>query len=274
MIITLTGITQALKHLGPINSYFIRNNSTGFDVVLSQTSVKKDGETATNITGSIAVKSGFTITEAIKIMMGGADKTSAWLVSGQINIPVSEITGDISITGIAISESGSGDSGSGGNAGGDSGTTNSTVDITNQFEFQNNYMISSATSEGKFQSYNGSWVANENYVDISNYSEIKIKMSKTSAAGTNTGIAFYDASKKCVTGYAHTLGDNQYGVMERTFKRVASPATGQTIVQEVIEIPETAVYVRTTYWNTAEGTANYNTSFGEFYCIATPKTTA
>ena len=149
-----------------------------------------------------------------------------------------------------------------------------TIDITSQFEFQENYMISTATTEGKFQAYNGSWVANENYVDISEYSEIKIKMSKTSAAETNTGIAFYNANKTHVVGYAHTLGDSQYGVMEKTFKRVASPKTGQTITQEVIEIPETAVYVRTTYWNTATGTSNYQTSFGEFYCKATPKTTA
>lgn len=129
MIITLTGISQAVKHLGPINSYFIRNYTTGFDVVLSQSSVKKSGETAERITGSIAVKSGYTITEAIKIEMGGVDKTSNWLVSGQINIPVSEITSDISITGNATSNSGSGDSG-GGNGG---GTTPTNYTITYKY---------------------------------------------------------------------------------------------------------------------------------------------
>ena len=273
MIITLKGAT-ASKHLGGLNFYSISvNKSSGITVTLDKTTVSKDTAASETVTGTLTVAEGYTLS-SVKIMMGDTDKTSAWYNASTGAITISGITANVVITANATANSGSGDSGSGDSGSGDSGTTNGTVDITNQFELQANKMISKATSAGEFTAYTGSWVANENYVDISAYSEIKIKMSKTNAAGTNTGIAFYNADKTWVAGYAHTLGDNQYGIMERTFKRVASPATGQTITQEVIEIPETAVYVRTTYWNTAEGTANYNTSFGEFYCIATPKTTA
>ena len=270
MIIKLN--TTATKYIGQLDFYSINAKEIGGVTVSidgNVTSVKKTEGASTTITGTVTVNDGCTL-NSVKIEMGGNDITSSCYNSGTGKFTITGITGNVLITANATSNSSSGgDSGSG-----DSGSTTGTVDITNQFELQNNYMISKATSEGAFTSYSGSWVANENYVDISNYSEIKIKMSKTSAAGTNTGIAFYDASKKWVVGYAHTLGDNQYGVMERTFKRVANPATGQTIAQEVIEIPETAVYVRTTYWNTTAGTANYDTSFGEFYCIATPKTNA
>lgn len=126
------------------------------------------------------------------------------------------------------------------------------VDITDQFEFTESRMISA--TDGKISTYSG-WVSNENYVDISAYSEIEIKMSKTSSTGTGTGLALYDADKNFVSGIPHTDGVATYGTMVK-----------------IIKVTDNIKYVRTTYWSTSN--ANYREIYGGFYCKAVLKTTA
>ncbi len=123
------------------------------------------------------------------------------------------------------------------------------VDITDQFDFTESGMISA--NDGKFTTYSG-WVANEEYVDLSAYSEIEIKMSKTSSTATGTGLAFYDADKNFVSGIPHTDGVASYGTMIKNITLAAN-----------------MVYIRTTYWSTSN--ANYKTEFGDFYCKAKKK---
>lgn len=120
------------------------------------------------------------------------------------------------------------------------------IDITDQFVFTEGAMIDAKT--GKYTTYSG-WVATEQYVDLSAYSEIEIKMSKTSSTGTGSGNAFYDADKNYVSGIVHTDGVATYG----------------TMVKNVV-LESNMKYIRAMYWS--KSNSNYKTEFGDFYCKA------
>lgn len=123
------------------------------------------------------------------------------------------------------------------------------VDITDQFTFVEGKMVSA--NDGNVSSYSG-WVANEEYVDLSAYSEIEIKMSKTSSVNTGTGIAFYDENKNYVSGVPHTDGVASYGTMIKN-----------------IVLGDNMKYIRVTYWSASN--SNYKPEFGDFYCKAKVK---
>lgn len=110
MIIILSGAT-ATKHLGGLNFYYIRNYTSGMDLTLSQSSVKKDEASTTAITGTLIVKDGYTLSEAVVIKMGSVDKTSAWYnaSTGAITIPAGSLTDNVTISGKATSNSSSGE---------------------------------------------------------------------------------------------------------------------------------------------------------------------
>lgn len=120
------------------------------------------------------------------------------------------------------------------------------VDITDQFNFVVGGCMSAV--DGKYTTYNG-WVATEEYVDISAYSEIEIKMSKTSSTGTGSGNAFYDENKTFVSGVKHTDGVATFGVM----------------VKNIVLEPNVK-YIRAMYWD--KSSPNYKTEYGDFYCKA------
>ena len=120
------------------------------------------------------------------------------------------------------------------------------VDITDQFVFTEGAMISA--NDGKYSTYSG-WVATQEYIDLSAYSEIEIKMSKTSSTGTGSGNAFYDASKTYVSGIAHTDGVATYG----------------TMIKNVV-LTSDMKYIRAMYWS--KSNSNYKEEFGDFYCKA------
>ena len=120
------------------------------------------------------------------------------------------------------------------------------VDITDQFVFTDGGMLSA--NDGKYSTYAG-WTATENYVDISAYSELEFKMSKTSSTGTGSGNAFYDADKNYVSGIAHTDGVATYGTMIKN-----------------VTVTSDMHYMRAMYWD--KSNANYKPEFGDFYCKA------
>lgn len=110
MIITLKGAT-ASKNLGGLNFYSILvNKSSGVTVTLNKTTVDKAAASSTTVTGTLTVAEGYTLS-SVKIMMGTTDKTSAWYNASTGAITISGITGNVTITVKASSNSGSGDSG-------------------------------------------------------------------------------------------------------------------------------------------------------------------
>lgn len=120
------------------------------------------------------------------------------------------------------------------------------VDITDQFVFTEGAMINA--NDGKYSTYSG-WVATQDYIDLSAYSEIEIKMSKTSSTGTGSGNAFYDADKTYVSGITHTDGVATYGTMIKN-----------------IVLNSNMKYIRAMYWS--KNNSNYKAEFGDFYCRA------
>ncbi|MBO5702911.1 MAG: metallophosphoesterase [Clostridia bacterium] len=121
-----------------------------------------------------------------------------------------------------------------------------TMDVTDQFIWTDGKMIIATT--GEFTNYT-TWCASD-YVDISGYTSLEILTANTASTGTTTGFAFYDANKNYVSGIKHTDGSGVYGVLVHN-----------------IEIPENAVYIRTTWYSQSH--PNYDSSFGDFYCIGT-----
>lgn len=106
MIITLKGCT-ASKHLGGLNFYsIIVNKSSGITVTLDKTTVSKDTAASATVSGTLTVSSGYTLS-SVKIMMGGVDKTSEWYNSSTGAITISGISANVTITAVAVSESGS-----------------------------------------------------------------------------------------------------------------------------------------------------------------------
>ena len=120
------------------------------------------------------------------------------------------------------------------------------VDITDQFVFTVGGMLNA--NDGKYSTYAG-WAATENYVDISAYSELEFKMSKTSSTGTGSGNAFYDADKNYVSGIVHTDGVATYGIMIKN-----------------VTVTGDMHYMRAMFWD--KSNANYKPEFGDFYCKA------
>lgn len=120
------------------------------------------------------------------------------------------------------------------------------VDITDQFVFVNGGMLNA--NDGKYSTYAG-WAATESYVDISAYSELEFKMSKTSSTGTGSGNAFYDADKNYVSGIVHTDGVATYGTMIKN-----------------VTVTGDMHYMRAMFWD--KSNTNYKPEFGDFYCKA------
>ena len=116
-------------------------------------------------------------------------------------------------------------------------------DITDKFIFTDGRMI--YAHNGGDAAHNG-WMASD-YTDIEKYSMLEIKMSKTSSLTSNTGLAFYDADKKYISGVVHIDGIATYG----------------TMIKE-LEVPANAKYIRTTYWS--RNHSSYKEEFGDFYC--------
>lgn len=116
-------------------------------------------------------------------------------------------------------------------------------DITDKFVFTDGRMI--YAHNGGDAAHSG-WMASD-YTDIERYSMLEIKMSKTSSLTSNTGLAFYDADKKYISGVIHIDGIATYG----------------TMIKE-LEVPANAKYIRTTYWSRSH--SNYKEEFGDFYC--------
>lgn len=104
MIIRLMGADFSENNIGVLNKWYIKNQTSGMTLTLSASSIDKT-DTTTAITGTLTVKSGYTLTEAVKITMDDVDKTS-WYDSstGAITIPAGSITDDVYITGKAINE--------------------------------------------------------------------------------------------------------------------------------------------------------------------------
>ena len=119
------------------------------------------------------------------------------------------------------------------------------TDITDLFRWQSNMATQATTGR---QVADGNWIASD-YVDISGYSAIELVTANTAASTTVFGLAFYDADKNFISGIRHTDGSGVYGVLTHT-----------------LEIPENAVYIRTTWY--APTHPQYKASFGEFYCLA------
>lgn len=105
-------------------------------------------------------------------------------------------------------------------------------DITELFIFSNGKSIRSSGSNAGRTTGTTSTKANLNFVDISAYSTIKVTMTQSTQAG-NFGLAFYtdDNEESYDSGVNRQVGDeNGYAVVE-------------------IPVPDTAKYVRTTYWS-------------------------
>lgn len=184
MIITLKGILEASKHLGGLGFYYIRDNTSGMTLTLSKTSIKKEGETASSVTGTLTVLDNYTISENVKITMGSTDKTSSWYKSGAITIPVSEVTDNIVISGKAVSSSSSGED--------DVGTTTKLISETGA-TLTENYALSST-------SYTGS--TNTTYYT---YSDIPVEAGKTYRIQYCRRVWELDADKAAITTFAaHT----------------------------------------------------------------------
>ena len=120
------------------------------------------------------------------------------------------------------------------------------IDITDQFEWISGWMIIATTGACTDYPY---WQVSD-YLDISAYQSIEIKTANTASKDSNAGLAFYDFNKNYISGVIHTDQSGVYGTLIRD-----------------IEIPENAVYVRTT-WYTKDH-SGYDPAFGEPYCKAT-----
>ena len=120
------------------------------------------------------------------------------------------------------------------------------IDITDQLEWISGWMIIATTGACTDYPY---WQVSD-YLDISAYQSIEIKTANTASKDSNAGLAFYDADKNYISGVIHTDQSGVYGTLIRD-----------------IEIPENAVYVRTT-WYTKDH-SGYDPAFGEPYCKAT-----
>lgn len=120
------------------------------------------------------------------------------------------------------------------------------VDITNQFSWADNYQIIADPTNNRYGQRYASTTGRKasNYVDISAYSVIKIKMLAAHLADSTGGLVFYDADLEPVEGH-FIAGQSEDGVEIRTYV-----------------LPANAKYVRATYWID-------EVTYGVFYCKGT-----
>lgn len=117
-------------------------------------------------------------------------------------------------------------------------------DITDQFIWTEGYRLLGTTGT---PSSDSNWKVSD-YVDVSNYSGLEVTMPVTTVSGTTSGCAFYDSSKKFISGTIVTNG-----------------ASAMSFDVKNLEIPENAVYFRTMWYSTNH--SGYQESF-IFNCVA------
>ena len=119
-------------------------------------------------------------------------------------------------------------------------------DITEKFVWNEGYVISA--KNGSMMS-DSNWVASD-YVDISAFDSIEIVTGDTVNVGTTLGLAFYDANKTYISGVLHTdKTGTEYGVLVHD-----------------LEVPENAVYLRTTWYSVNHGAYPEGAINHTFYC--------
>ena len=127
----------------------------------------------------------------------------------------------------------------------DTGTV--VTDITDRFVFTQNMTVN--TVKGNI-SADDKWALSD-LVDISGYDSLELTMSNDNSTATASGLCFYNAEGRRVAGgILNADGTGKYGVSIRT-----------------VEIPETAVYVRTIWFS--HSNTGYDSSWGDFWCKAT-----
>ena len=245
MIIRLKTANFSANNIGELTKWYIKNQTSGMNLTLNASSINKT-DTTTAITGTLSVKSGYTLTEAVKIMMGTLNKTS-WYDSttGAITIPAGSITDNVYITGKAVSESGEEEP--------DEPTTGET-DITSLISatFSQGAVFTSDSTvngdnAGGSQTNQTVYVgntSNSSYVNISAYAGKTLKITVPNALQaqhTKYGLTFYTGSSK-----GTRIADAGY-----TMEYDASNLNVATAKVVEIAIPSTAVNLRTT-WHTAD----------------------
>ncbi len=127
----------------------------------------------------------------------------------------------------------------------DTGTV--VTDITDRFVFTQNMTVNIVN--GKI-SADDKWALSEP-VDVSGYDSLEFALSNDNSTATASGLCFFNAEGRRVAGgVLNADGTGQYGVSIRT-----------------VEIPETAVYVRTIWFS--DSNTGYDSSWGSFWCKAT-----
>ncbi len=122
-----------------------------------------------------------------------------------------------------------------------------TGDITSQFEWTEGYRM---TADKGAAEANPHWITSD-YVDISAYSKLQMTMPITTATSTNSGCAFYDASKTYISGVNVTFG-----------------ATAMSVETKDITVPAGAVYIRTMWYSTAHPLYTPDFAVENFNCLA------
>ena len=121
------------------------------------------------------------------------------------------------------------------------------TDITDRFVFTQSMTVNIVN--GKI-SADDKWALSDP-VNIAGYDSLEVTISNDNSTATASGLCFFNAEGRRVAGgILNADGTGKYGVSIRT-----------------VEIPETAVYVRTIWF--ADSNTGYDSSWGNFYCKAT-----
>ena len=258
MIITLRGANFKDSNIGTLSTWRISTVLGDGATYNGVTSVDRDPVTGLNATVTIA--EGYEVnTDNIVVTMGGVGQVFTH-VGNVITISIAQVTGNVQIKVPTVKIGGSEpDVGGGGNeepdtpdvGGGDNGGNEniSSVDITDRFVFTILGPILASTGE---QNTSNKSSYGSDYVDISGFKTLEMTRLTTTNAAADNGLAFYDANKTYISGLTQNNGSPSMSCMVNT-----------------IEVPDGAVYVRTTWCAPTSGT---NASTGPWATNGTANT--